>query len=332
MTIPVLWSLINQFPNIEVTYVSRSFAGELLKSLPSVQFIEFDPIVKHKGLFGIFKLYKELKSIGTWDGVVDLHDVLRTKFLCFLFRTSGTRVSIIDKGRKDKRQLTRKNNKYFVPIKHTVIRYSEVFQKLGLGLVINLDFKSLTKTPIPLNETILKFTGVKEGKWIGIAPFAKHKGKTYPLEGMKNVIEELARVPSFKIMLFGAKGDERLALESISIHYSNVKNLAGVFSIDQELEIISNLNLMVSMDSANMHLASLVGVPVISIWGATHPFTGFYGWNQPTENAIQVDLECRPCSVFGNKPCYRGDYACLNFIEPGHIASKVIDILCNDDI
>jgi ADP-heptose:LPS heptosyltransferase len=328
MTIPVLWSLTKQFPNIEITFVSRSFARGLLKDLPSVEFIEFDPKDKHKGLYGIFRLFRELNIKGGWDGIADLHDVLRTKILRFFFWTRGTRVAIIDKGRKEKRKLTRKNNKFIVPLKHTVIRYSEVFQKLGLGLVVKLDFKSLTNTPIPLNENVLKITGKREGKWIGIAPFAKHKGKAYPLEGINIVIEDLARVPTFKILLFGAKGDERYYLDSISSKYLNVINLAGEFTIDQELEIISNLNLMLSMDSANMHFASLVGVPVISIWGATHPFAGFYGWNQSPENAIQVELDCRPCSVFGNKPCHRSDYACLSFIEPSLITSKVIDFLC----
>ena len=92
---------------------------------------------------------------------------------------------------------------------------------------------------------------------------------------------------------------------------------------------MSHLELMVSMDSANMHLASLVNTPVVSIWGATHPYTGFMGWNQKLENAVQVDLPCRPCSIFGNKPCLRGDYACLNSITPDMVFSKVKAVLNN---
>jgi ADP-heptose:LPS heptosyltransferase len=84
------------------------------------------------------------------------------------------------------------------------------------------------------------------------------------------------------------------------------------------------MHLMISMDSANMHLASLFGVPVISVWGATHPYTGFYGWAQPTGNAVQIDLYCRPCSVFGNKPCYRGDHACMEQLPPELILEKLL--------
>ena len=91
----------------------------------------------------------------------------------------------------------------------------------------------------------------------------------------------------------------------------------------EELILMSNLDVMVSMDSANMHLASLVGTTVVSVWGATHPYAGFMGWNQKEENAVQVTLPCRPCSIFGNKPCQRGDYACLRQIEPSDIIQKI---------
>jgi ADP-heptose:LPS heptosyltransferase len=81
------------------------------------------------------------------------------------------------------------------------------------------------------------------------------------------------------------------------------------------------------MDSANMHLASLVEVPVVSIWGATHPSLGFYGFRQDINNAIQPQIACRPCSVFGEVPCYRGDCACLHQITGGMIVDKIASLL-----
>ena len=100
-------------------------------------------------------------------------------------------------------------------------------------------------------------------------------------------------------------------------------NVAGKISFKEELQLISQLTLMVSMDSANMHLASIYGVPVVSIWGATHPFAGFYGWRQDVNNIVQADLFCRPCSVFGNKPCYRGDHACMQMISTDMVKQKI---------
>lgn len=77
------------------------------------------------------------------------------------------------------------------------------------------------------------------------------------------------------------------------------------------------------MDSANMHLASLVGLRTVSVWGATHPYTGFLGWRQRTRDVVQLDMTCRPCSVFGDRPCFRGDYHCLAGITPKMIIEKL---------
>nr|AIA86245.1 CAZy families GT9 protein [uncultured Prevotella sp.] len=93
------------------------------------------------------------------------------------------------------------------------------------------------------------------------------------------------------------------------------------------MALISHLKVMISMDSANMHLASLTGTPVVSIWGATHYYAGFMGWGQHPENATEVSLSCRPCSIFGNKACFRKDYACLQRITPDMIVSKIEKIV-----
>ncbi len=81
------------------------------------------------------------------------------------------------------------------------------------------------------------------------------------------------------------------------------------------------------MDSANMHLAALAGTPTVSVWGATHPYCGFRGWRQKEELTVQLPMDCRPCSVFGNKPCLRGDYLCLAAIKPELILNKVKNYL-----
>lgn len=92
--------------------------------------------------------------------------------------------------------------------------------------------------------------------------------------------------------------------------------------------MMSRMTLVVSMDSANMHLASMAGTPVVSVWGQTHPYAGFLGWRQSKENIIQLsDLSCRPCSIFGNKPCYRGDYACMQELSVERIWNRVEEIL-----
>jgi len=99
--------------------------------------------------------------------------------------------------------------------------------------------------------------------------------------------------------------------------------LVGKYKLVEELQFISGLDVMLSMDSAGMHLASLCNVPCVSIWGATHPYSGFVGFGQENNPQIQLDLPCRPCSVYGNKSCRYKDYRCLFSIE----IEKVVKVL-----
>ena len=90
---------------------------------------------------------------------------------------------------------------------------------------------------------------------------------------------------------------------------------------------MQHLDLMLCVDSSNMHLASLAGVPIVSIWGGTHPDVGFHPYGIKDENILQIsreELPCRPCSVYGKEKCYRGDFACLTSISPTAVVEKIL--------
>jgi ADP-heptose:LPS heptosyltransferase len=242
----------------------------------------------------------------------------------FFFNTSGIKSAAIDKGRKEKKQITVKINKRLFPLKTTFQRYADVFISLGLPVTLSnaqqpFRKQELSAAAVPLLSAI--------NKNICIAPFAKHREKMYPAEKMRRIIKDLVEKQRHQVFLLGGGKDEAKILSEWADEFPGVINLAGKFSLREELAIISNMDLMISMDSANMHLASLYGVPVVSIWGATHPFAGFYGWAQREENAVQIDLYCRPCSVFGNKPCYRGDHACMELLPEQMITQKIVAVL-----
>ena len=325
MTIPVLWSLARQYPDHKICLVSRPFAADLVKPLPNVHLFPLDLKGRHKDFPGLLRLYRDLQSEGPWEAVVDLHSVLRTHVLTTLFKTAGPKVSKIDKGRKAKKRLTRKKNKIFQPLLHTTGRYQEAFQKAGYSFELmkfpgkelfgeeNTSGGSKDQTP-PWGDL--------KGFTIGIAPFAKHHWKMWPEEKMLDLLRLLEK-ESVTVVFFGAPGDEQARLEEWSGTFENARTFAGQLNMAQELELMSSLDVMVSMDSANMHLASLAGTRVVSIWGATHPYAGFYGYGQDPKDAVQVDLSCRPCSVFGDKTCHRGDFACMMRITPGMIRDRI---------
>lgn len=156
---------------------------------------------------------------------------------------------------------------------------------------------------------------------------AAHVGKIYPLSKQEQVISLLSERKNTKILLFGGGAKEIEVLAKWERQYPNVISTAGKLTLNSELALMSHLDVMLSMDSANMHLASLVNIPVVSIWGATHPYAGFMGWKQLPDNAVQVDLPCRPCSIFGNKPCWRKDYACLQGITPEMVVHRIEQVI-----
>ena len=207
--------------------------------------------------------------------------------------------------------------------------YLDVFAKLGYP--VTMQFKSIFPEEGGNLNMLPACMCVKKSfeQWVGIAPFAAHEGKTYPPRLMHQVIELiLAKYPHAHIFLFGrGMQEEKYFTEWCQQHSACVHTGALLESLHQELILMSHLDVMLSMDSSNMHLASLTGTPVVSVWGATHPYAGFMGWGQTEESAVQIPLDCRPCSVYGQKPCLRGDYACMRNIPPETIVDKVEKVL-----
>mgnify|MGYP003182517354 CR=1 FL=1 len=322
MTIPVIHSLAVQYPQHEITVLSRAVWQPLFQGLPTnVGFVGADLTGKHKGLWGLNSLYSELKAMH-FDYIADFHHVLRSKYLCLRFRLANKPVASICKGRAGKKKL----DKVMENQKSSFRRYADVLEKLGLPVLLN--FSSIYGEGKGNFAEIEPVTGPKEGqKWIGIAPFAKHRGKIYPLELQEQVIAHFAANPQVKVFLFGGGKSEQEVFDAWIAKYPSVVSMIGKLNMRTELNLMSHLDVMLSMDSANMHLASLVNIPVVSIWGATHPYAGFMGWKQLPVNTVQLDLSCRPCSVYGQKPCWRGDYACLRDIKPEQVIAKIEGIV-----
>jgi ADP-heptose:LPS heptosyltransferase len=299
MTVPVLRALVSQYPEIKLTVVSRPFFKPFFEGIPQVSFFEFDEKERHKGVAGLLRLFQDLKRLNI-DAFADLHNVLRSKVIRNLFALSGKRTASVDKGRDEKKALTRSENKIFKQLPTMFERHAKVFEELGFAL--NLVDPIFPRKAV-LDEEIKAIIGDEEQQLIGIAPFAQYDSKVYPLDLMLAVIEELSKTPNNKILLFGGGTREIEILDSFSNNKNNVINMAGKVKLKQELELISKLDVMLSMDSGNAHIAAMLGVKVISLYGATHPFAGFAPFNQPFENALVADREkypLLPTSVYGN--------------------------------
>lgn len=325
MMVPVIFSLAHQYPNLRITVCSRPRVRFLFEGLaPNVGFMAADVKGEYRGLPGLNKLYSRLLAKQP-TAIADFHDVLRSKYLRLRFVIGGYKCKHINKHHDGKRKLCAYNNKVLVQQPTSFQNYADVLERLGYP--VKLNFTSLFSEQGGDMTLLPKLFGNKpQGQqWIGIAPFAAHECKQYPAERMMQVIKLLAQKhKNARIFLFGGGDKETKLIDQWAAQYPQCTNVPkNLASLSQELILMSHLDVMVSMDSANMHLASLTHTPVVSIWGATHPYAGFMGWNQSPDDAIGLQLDCRPCSVYGNKPCRRGDLACLYNITPEQITDRV---------
>lgn len=327
MAVPVLLRLINTYDQLEITIVTKSFFVPIFKTLPTerVKVVPADTKDTHKGFFGILKLGRQLKKM-EFNQVADLHDVLRSKIIRSQLSFAGIPSANIDKGRKEKKALTRSSNRILKPLKTTPERYVKVFEDLGYKIDLN---QLVTLKKPDLSTKIISLVDNSSQYWIGIAPFAAHQPKTYPIDLMEELIAQLDKTYKFKILLFGGGEMESELLYKLSLQYENVVSVAGKISFQEEIILIANLDLMVSMDSGNGHLAAMFDIPVITLWGATHPFAGFAPFGQAQENQILPDLEkypLLPTSVFGNKEI-SGYEDVMRTISPKTVFKRIAEII-----
>ena len=327
MTVPVVYSLARQHRRLRITVLTKQACAPLYSFAPAnveTLGVQFD---EYKGVAGLMRLFNQLRE-RRFDAVADLHDVLRSKFLRTQFWLMGKPVAVVEKDRQGRSQLLG-HGIDGQPLPSMYDRYVRTFQKLGLEFKV--DF---TQAFNPRHESFTILNNIVGRKlqgerWVGIAPFAAHATKVYPLQQMRQVAELLAG-RGVRVFLFGAGVEEQRALEGWQS--GRISSLCGKgLGLRNEMLLMSRLNAMIAMDSANMHIAALCGTPVLSVWGATHPKMGFVPWGQPESNILQAaDLPCRPCSVFGTAECPRGDFACMTAITPQAIVDRCLQLIAPD--
>lgn len=329
LTLPVIRSILNLNPELTITVLTKEPFHCFFSNIERLHVVTAKVNKDHKSVAGIIKLKKELTSQRAFDAVIDLHDVLRSRLLSFLFRISGTPIYRIKKDRAAKKKIIK--TKVTTPLPHTAERYLEVFKSAGLKTDFSMVLKTMPGINVSEADLLLadKFCVPKpEIIKIGFAPFAKHATKTLPLQKCEELIKKLT-AKKYGVFLLGGK-EEQPQFEEWTKRHEGVYSTLSLTLLEQTA-LLQRMNAVISMDSANMHLAAVQGIPVISIWGATHPCFGFSGVHTDSSTWISTPhpLPCRPCSVFGNKPCSNlsSPLACLHEIDVDEIVSKTTAVI-----
>lgn len=325
MAIPVLKAFADRYPQDQITLLCRPVAGMLTTGLPPNVITRTVNLSDYKGAAGMWRLSRELLAEG-YDALADWHDVLRTKLFRLFWSLHHKPAAVINKGRAERRRLVRKKNKVRTQLKGSPQRYADVLQALGYPVELK-PWRMFPHDSAEISD-LTPLTGEKgDHRWVGIAPFAAHEGKIYPLPLMREAIALLKDQTALRIFLFGGGEKEKAWAEGVAGEQKNVISLIGKTRLPDELRLMNRMDAMLTMDSANMHLAALANTPTISIWGATHPLAGFVGMPVEGSRILQAETDCRPCSVFGNKPCQWGDRRCLTAIRPRTVAEAVKSFL-----
>ncbi|MCB1175498.1 MAG: glycosyltransferase family 9 protein [Leptospiraceae bacterium] len=326
---PVLTAMASQYKGLSITLVTRNAFAAFFTNIPGLQVIGVNLKDHYRGVYGLYRLYRELRKLGPYDAGIDAHGSTRSRILRFFFWFEGLRFVSIVKGRREKQRQIRRDRKILTPLPHVVDRYLNVFARAGLQAApdkapyINPDTRSRS-----LAHTFLKKQGIAQRSnfWIGLAPFSTHTPKMWPLEYMQELMGLIQRELNATIFLFGGGSKEIEQLKAMQKPDDGSILVAGQLDMAGEIALVRRLHLMLAMDSFNMHLAALLGIPLLSIWGATHPWSGFGPYQYDDDSIIQIplsELPCRPCSIFGNKGCFRGDLACMVGIRPMAVLERI---------
>ena len=321
MTIPVLYPVCRANPDTHFIMLTKKWPASMFHDRPdNLMVVGIDVKKEYKGVLGLMKLASLLRKKYDIDAVADLHNVLRARIIGMSMWFHGIPVVHLDKQRARRKALI--THKSEEPVTPTIERYRDVFLQLGLEAPDNFtrlyDGKPLPESPIVLD----KEPGLR---WIAVSPFSAHDGKVYPLELMTQVVAQLVQRDNYRIFLMGGGKTEKIALRKMAGKNKHIISMAEIkHGFIDEYALLGKCDLMLTMDSANMHLASLMGLKTVTIWGATAPACGFQGYGQDADEDIQLDLTCRPCSIYGERKCRYGDFRCLSGITPEQVVKQVI--------
>lgn len=316
MLVHTVRALRDSYPRLAITIATRKHFTAFFDGIDGVDFLTVDSGIRYKGICGMWRMAADARKRGV-DTVADIHDVLRSKLLRLILKMRyGIPYSVIDKEKRLKRHATRRRNKDLSPLKHNVMRYCDTLANIGYPVVMP-EVRRIER-PIPK-----VFEGEKRGLWAGFSPFSKQVGKSYPIESSARLTDMLSERFERVFIFTGGGHEHRFALDMERTH-GNVTAVYKRITLNEEIDLMSHLDVIVTMDSSAMHMASLVGTPTVSVWGQTHPATGFYGWGTKPSSCVQLDMPCRPCSTYGNRRCPSGDYKCMKDIPPSMILDRVM--------
>jgi len=335
LTTPVIGALKSQFPQSRIFFLTKAQYGDVLRADPRIfSLIEFDPMQKNKGFSGFMRLVSELRS-QDFDLLVDLHANLRSFFVRHLTKSKI-------KLKYNKHRLSRFLMVHLKFLKtkaiQTVDSYLEILKRIKIYAPEKNPLIFSSQDNVESSDHFLLEQKVKKDDIVvGVHPGARWETKRWDEEKFAQVCQILIEGHNCKILLLGDAEDDEL-VENISkgVH-ELVENISkGVpkprviqvlgLPTGRILSLIKRCDCLVTNDSGPMHIAQALQVPVVAIFGPTHPKLGFAPLG--SKNVVLcANVKCSPCSLHGEKRCSKKSRFCMDLIEPKMVVEAVEKLL-----
>lgn len=317
---PVIRAVKHKFPQTEVYFLTKSIYSPLLKgNLHLSGIIE----LKDKDTSGLLSTLRKVRELN-FDLVIDLHSNLRS---FFLKNFSKAKLKL----KYNKKWFNRFLMVHFKGIEvssvHTVDSYLNCLERLDIYSFDRMPELYLDEESQKFADQLLKNLSQDE-ILVGVAPGAKWENKRWGEGNFTEAIRVVNNRIKAKFVLIGGKEDEELikGLKNLTKDINFIEAIG--LSFPQLSGIISRCQVILTNDSGPMHMAVALKVPVVAIFGPTHPKLGFFPLGEK-DVIFCADVECSPCSLHGKKRCYKKSKICMEQISPEMVTDKVIEIIKN---
>lgn len=302
LSLPTLDSLMQEFPCSDITVMTGARPKEIFENNPAIKrIIIFD---RRCGIKEKIKLFFELKN-EKFDVVVDLRNSFFGIFLPAKYKTQSTMP--IPKE-----------------IKHMKERHIFKIRNMS-NAQAGIERKSLYIKPSGeeyVNELLRKSGINKKERFAVISPGARSHIKRWSGDKFLELIQELSEGLKLKIILTGDKEDASITRYIVENSKVPVVDLAGKTSIAQLSALIKKAVFVITNDSALLHLASYLNVPLVAIFGPTNQAK--YGPWSDNSAIVKKDIFCRPCE---KAQCKYLNLKCMQLIGVEDVLRQVRNIL-----
>ena len=324
LTTPVISALKAKFPRSELFFLTKARYADLLRNDPRIfSLVEFDPVRRHGSVSGFMSLISELRS-HDFDLLIDLHANLRSYVLRHLVKS---RVKLKYRKRWLRRLLMVHLKLLKTKPIRTVDSYLEPLKRLGVEASERNPLAFLSQEDLGYVDHFLLERGVKKNDIVvGVHPGAKWTTKRWDEVKFARVCRSLAEKPGHKILLLGDESEAKLVGEiGKDVPDDRLVKAVG-FPLGKVMSLIKRCDCFITNDSGPMHIASALRVPVVAIFGPTHPKLGFAPVG--SKNVVLcADVRCSPCSLHGEKRCSKKYRFCMDLIEPDMVIEAVERLL-----